>query len=95
MEPFVQHTLRAARAEEIDARPIANMVYGAACSGRGKSLGMLFMVLARAAELCMDNFKAQNLANTAWAFTTVGQSEVSLFRVLARAAELCVSDFKA
>ena len=43
----------------------------------------------------MGDFKAQGLANTAWAFATAGQSEVALCRALARAAERLVGDFNA
>ena len=35
----------------------------------------------------MGDFTAQELANTAWAFATVGQSDTPLFRALASAAE--------
>ena len=42
----------------------------------------------------MDQFKAQGLANTAWAFATVGEPDVQLFAALARAAELRLGDFK-
>ena len=35
--------------------------------------------MARAAEWCMDDFHTQNLANTAWAYATVGQSDPQLF----------------
>ena len=41
----------------------------------------------------MDDFKAQDLANTAWGFATVGQSDALLFMVLARAAEQRKGDF--
>ena len=43
----------------------------------------------------MGNFNPQNLANTAWAFATVGQPDVQLFMVLARAAEWSMGEFKA
>ena len=56
---------------------------------------LLFMALARAADWCMGDFKAQDLANTAWAFATMGHSEIQLFRVLATAVVLRVGDFKA
>ena len=50
LEPLVQHTLQAARAGEIDARQLANIVYEAARSSVRKRLNVLFTVLARAAE---------------------------------------------
>ena len=47
LEPLVQGTVRAAR--EMGARELANVAYGAACSGSGESLGALFAALARVA----------------------------------------------
>ena len=70
-----------------------NVACGAAHSGRAELLGLLFTALARAAELLLSEFNAQNLANTAWAFATVKQSDEKLFTVLARAAERQVVDF--
>ena len=49
--------------------------------------------LPGAAGWCVGDFHAQNLANTAWAFATLGQSDVKLFAVLGRAATWCVGDF--
>ena len=43
----------------------------------------------------MGDFNSQNLANTAWAFATAGQSDVQLFVALARMAAQCTSDFNA
>ena len=40
-----------------------------------------------AAECCMSDFNAQALANTAWAFATVGQRDELLFTALASAAK--------
>jgi len=53
------------------------------------------MVLARTAELCVSDFQTRNLANTAWAFATVGQSDAQLLAVLARAAEQSMYKFNA
>jgi len=41
----------------------------------------------------MSAFSAQGLANTAWAFATLGQLEEKLFAALASQAELRVSEF--
>ena len=49
------------------------MAYGAARIGSGKSLVGLFAALARAAQLRLGEFNAQDLANTAWAFATAVQ----------------------
>ena len=43
----------------------------------------------------MDKFNAQELANTAWAFATVGQQDEQLFKALARVAECRVDKFNA
>ena len=41
----------------------------------------------------MRNFNSQALANTAWAFATVGHKEGQLFTALAAAAEQRMGDF--
>ena len=43
----------------------------------------------------MNDFKLQDLANTAWAFATVKQLDEKLFRALAREAERRLNEFKA
>ena len=72
LQPLVQCTVQAARTEDIGARTLANIAYGVARSSRGKQMGALFTALARPAEQRMADFNAQDLANTAWAFTTAG-----------------------
>ena len=57
LAPLVQHTACAAGAEEIEARELANVVYGVALSGMGVYLVVMFAALGRVAE--------QHLANTA------------------------------
>ena len=39
------------------------------------------------AEQLLDEFNVQELANTAWAFATVGQKDEQLFKALAKMAE--------
>ena len=104
LELLVQHTVRAAMKGELGARQLANVAYGVARSGIGKSLAFatvghpdaeLFTVLARAAEQRIRDFSPQNLANTAWAFATLGLSDAQLFTVLVRAAEHRIRDFNA
>ena len=56
---------------------------------------LLFTTLMRAAQQCVSDFNSQELANTAWAFATVGQSDALLSTALARAAERRVGDFNA
>ena len=47
----------------------------------------LFNALAKMAERRLDQFNAQALANTAWAFATVCQKDELLFNAVARMAE--------
>ena len=61
----------------------------------GQLDSQLFTTLARAAERRGDDFNAQSLANTAWAFATVRQWDAQLFMMLARASEQRVCDFDA
>ena len=53
----------------------------------------LFRTLARASEQRVGGFNAQELANTAWAFATIGQLDAKLFTTLARASERQVGGF--
>ena len=74
---LVQHTLQTAEAGEMSARALANVAYGATRGGGGESAGALFAASARVAERrdLVCEFKPQQLANTAWAFATAGQSD--------------------
>ena len=80
---------------ELDAQALANIAYGAACSGMGKAHSALFAALAREAEQCLGQFNAQGLANTAWAFATAGQSDALLFEALAREVTRRLGEFNA
>ena len=51
--------------------------------------------LAAAAEWCIRDFTLQALANTAWAFATVGYEEEQHFTALAAATKWLVRNFKA
>ena len=42
---------------------------------------------------CLSDFKVQDLASTAWAFATAGQTDALLFAMLARAVQLRLGDF--
>ena len=53
----------------------------------------LFTALAREAERHVGNANPQNLANTAWAFATLGQLDSRLFTLLAREPECRMSEF--
>ena len=70
---LVQRTIQAAEKGTIEGRELANVCYGVAFSSKGKLLGALIAALARAAKRRMHEFNAQELANTAWAFATLGQ----------------------
>ena len=50
-------------------------------------------MLAREAQSSVGDFNSQGLANTAWAFATLGQLDAQLFTALAREAERSVDDF--
>ena len=47
------------------------------------------------AERRLDKFNAQALANTAWAFATVGEQDEQLFKAVARMAEGRLGKFNA
>ena len=61
----------------------------------GQQDEQLFKALAKMAERRLDQFNAQDLANTAWAFATVGQQDEQLFKALARMAERRLDEFNA
>ena len=87
MEPLAKRTTQAVDARKMNSRALANIAYGAASSNKGKHMGALFMALGRAvlAEQHMRDFNSQNLANTAWAFATVGHKEELLFTAFRKA----------
>ena len=105
LEPLVQHTTRAAMKGHFGSRALANVAYGAASvwksvgvgkSGRfGVSLSELLAAIAKEAKQCLHESNAQDLANTAWAFATVGQKDELLFNVVARMAERHLDQFNA
>ena len=53
----------------------------------------LSVVIARATEHRVYEFKPQNLANTAWAFAMVEHSDEFLFAALAKKSERCMHNF--
>ena len=61
----------------------------------GQQDEQLFNALAKMAERRLDQFNAQELANTAWAFATVGQQDEQLFKVLAKIAKQRLNQFNA
>eukprot|EP00746_Dinoflagellata_sp_MGD_P126902 gnl/MRDRNA2_/MRDRNA2_61619_c0_seq1.p1 gnl/MRDRNA2_/MRDRNA2_61619_c0~~gnl/MRDRNA2_/MRDRNA2_61619_c0_seq1.p1 ORF type:complete len:108 (+),score=17.09 gnl/MRDRNA2_/MRDRNA2_61619_c0_seq1:166-489(+) len=95
LEPLVRQTVEAAGAGEIGARELANVAYGAARSGKSRSLGLLFDSVMIAAVQCMSDFKAQELSNMAWAFASAAQSDKLLFAWSARAAKWRIVDSNA
>ena len=87
----------AAEKGEISARGLANTAYGAAqaFATLDQLDEKLIAALARAAELRMSEFNAQDIANTAWAFAKLDHLDEKLFAALAREAELRMSEFNA
>ena len=75
LELLVQQAVHVVEARESDARGLANIAYGAASTFAtpGHLDAQLLMALAREAERRVGDFNAQDLANTAWAFVTLGQ----------------------
>ena len=61
----------------------------------GQQDEQLFKALAKMAERRLDQFNAQNLANTAWAFARVGQQDEQLFKAFSRMAERRMDRFSA
>ena len=61
----------------------------------GQQDEQLFKALANMAKRRLDQFNAQELANTAWAFATVGHKDELLFNALARMAERRLDQFNA
>ena len=61
----------------------------------GQKEERLLKELAAAAEWCIRDFKSQALANTAWAFATVGYEEERHFTALAAATKWLVRNFSA
>ena len=51
----------------------------------GQQDEQLFQAFARMAEQRLDTFSVQNLANTAWAFATVGQQDEQLSKAFRKA----------
>ena len=91
---LVKHTVQAARAGDIGVQEIVDTAYGAARSSKAKQMGMLFMVLARAAAERRMRDSISQVASTPWVFSRVGpQEEQLLFTALAAAAERRMRDF--
>ena len=89
----MHHTVRKAKAGQVDPRALANIAYGATRCGRSGTLRILVRALAKAAKRRLSDFNPQDVANTAWAFATVTFRDEKLFAALARAAERRLSDF--
>ena len=54
----------------------------------------LFVPLATVAERRVDDFNAQELANTAWTYAKAEQSDARLLATMARMTERRMADFK-
>ena len=94
LKPLVEHTMQAV--PSMNARNVANIAHGLAIvetDARWRGGDALWNVLARAAVARVGDFNAQDLANTAYAFTTAGHASPALFDAIARAAVVRVGDF--
>ena len=54
----------------------------------------LFALVARVAQLRVDELKVQNLANAAWAFAKMGLSETPVLPVIMARAAQALSGFR-
>ena len=61
----------------------------------GQQEEQLLKAVAKMAERRLDQFNAQELANTAWAFATVGQQDEQLFTTSAKMAGQRLDQFNA
>ena len=52
-------------------------------------------MISKEAKQHLDQFNAQDLANTAWAFAKVGQQDGQLFKALAKMAKRRLDQFNA
>ena len=91
--PLVEHTVQALREGDVHGRQLSNIAYGAAHGDMGQQMGALFMALAKVAARRMGEFNAQALANTAWAFATVGPPDSQLYTAAAGVAAQRTGDF--
>ena len=90
----MENTVNKIDAGEVDARALSAFAYGAAATGvKGDSMYALFGALAKSAEWWLDEFNAENLAKTAWAFATMSYRDDKLFSALSRAAEHRLKEF--
>ena len=93
LEALVYGTSEALREEGIEAYTIATIAHKAARIVRGKLMTRLFVALAITAGDHIRDFNSQDLANTAWAFTTVGHKDKELFAAFTAATEQRITDF--
>ena len=71
--------MRAAKAEEIGARGLANIAYAAVQVAKVGQLAPLCTALARVTEQRMGNFEVQQLTKRAWALAKVGKQRLGIF----------------
>ena len=88
LEPLVAQSVKMASSGRLQARPVANIAYGAARSGLRSPQGAapLYAAVASAAMRQLRDMSPQALANLAWAYATAGHPAPELFDALAQVA---------
>jgi hypothetical protein len=87
---LLQHTERVS--PRLGARGIANACYGMARLGFEPARATMHLLGAEAMPR-LDEFDAQGLANTAWAFSTLGITDHQLFEAIARESKQHIGSF--
>jgi RAP domain len=80
----------------LTAFEISNLIWAYAKSAADGIVhvgGTELNALAERAELCVDDFAPQGLANVAWGFATLNHKTPSLFDAIAHAAQACIDEF--
>eukprot|EP00746_Dinoflagellata_sp_MGD_P094416 gnl/MRDRNA2_/MRDRNA2_37518_c0_seq1.p1 gnl/MRDRNA2_/MRDRNA2_37518_c0~~gnl/MRDRNA2_/MRDRNA2_37518_c0_seq1.p1 ORF type:complete len:143 (+),score=20.14 gnl/MRDRNA2_/MRDRNA2_37518_c0_seq1:284-712(+) len=98
LQPLVQHTMQLMQKATIGGRQLVNVAYGGARSMGNKlneSFGYFCKDLASALEAQTDHLNERELANSAWAFATIGRSDSPLFARLGGAVKKHMGSFGA
>ena len=96
LESLVQFTTQVVTTSTmIRARELANIVHGAAKSGRACTMDTLMQTLGASIGQRMSQCNAQEIANTAWAFAKAGHLDARLSAALATVVRASIDSFKA
>jgi len=92
---LIHDTERMAAQGELRDRGLANVAYAVARITRkpDQRTSELLDELARASAASIGKFNPQELANTAWAFATVGHASPALFEAVSRASVASIGQF--